>query len=81
MLREIAMKIVEVKVKPNAKESILNEEKDGTWTARLKSPPLDGKANRELIGLVARHFGVRKAQISIRTGASSRLKRLQIDSA
>ncbi|CAN5910089.1 hypothetical protein BH11PSE8_BH11PSE8_00930 [soil metagenome] len=46
----------------------------GTWLALLKSPPIDGKANEELIALVARHFGVRKAQVVIRSGASGRMK-------
>jgi len=39
------------------------------WTtargSRIKSPPVDGKANAELVAL-AQHFGVRKAQVSIK---------------
>lgn len=52
---------------------------DGTWLAQLKSPPVDGKANEELIALVARHFGCRKAQVTLRSGASGRMKLLQVD--
>jgi len=69
---------IEVRVKPNARESVLEETPDGTWLARIKAPPVDGKANEALIELVARHFKVRKADVTIRTGASSRLKRLDI---
>lgn len=69
---------IEVKVKPNARESRLTQEEDGTWSARLKSPPVDGKANKELIALVAKEFKVAKRQVSIRTGAGSRLKRIEI---
>lgn len=72
------MKRVEVKVKPNARESKLTREDDGTWSARLKSPPVDGKANRELIALIAKEFGVAKRQVTIRTGAGARLKRIDI---
>jgi uncharacterized protein len=68
-----------VKVKPNARASSLAQLPDGTWLASLKSPPVDGKANAELIALVARHFGVRKAQVSIRHGTTGRLKRVQIE--
>ena len=40
---------------------------DGTWLATLKAPPVDGKANAELIALVARQFGQPKSRVSIRT--------------
>jgi uncharacterized protein (TIGR00251 family) len=51
---------------------------DGTWEARVKAPPVDGKANSALIMLVAAHFGLRKAQVIIKSGASARLKLVQI---
>jgi uncharacterized protein YggU (UPF0235/DUF167 family) len=51
---------------------------DGTWVATLKSPPVDGKANAELIGLVAAHFRCPKAAVSIKSGAASRLKLVSI---
>jgi uncharacterized protein (TIGR00251 family) len=73
------MKILQIKVKPNARASQLDELPDGSWAAQVKSPPLDGRANDELIALVARHFGLRKAQVQIRTGTSGRLKRVQIE--
>jgi uncharacterized protein (TIGR00251 family) len=72
------MRTLQVKVKPNARESSLQEMGDGTWAAQLKAPPIDGKANAELVALVARHFGCRKADVTIRHGASGRLKLVQI---
>ncbi|MBP7370208.1 MAG: DUF167 domain-containing protein, partial [Arenimonas sp.] len=39
-----------------------------------------GKANEALIDLVAEHFKVRRRQVSIATGSTSRLKRLFIES-
>ena len=71
--------IIEVKVKPNARESRLTRQADGTWLAQLKSPPVDGKANAELIALVAKEFQCKKADVSIKTGASGRLKRVVIE--
>ena len=68
-----------VKVKPGARASALVELDDGIWSAQLKSPPVDGKANEELLGLIAKRFGVRKAQVSIKSGASGRIKHLVID--
>lgn len=69
---------LQVKVKPNARASALAQAADGTWVAQLKSPPVDGKANDELIHLVARHFGCTRSQVVIRSGASGRLKRVTV---
>jgi hypothetical protein len=52
---------------------------DGTWVAKLKSPPVDGRANAELVALVADQFGCRKAAVSIKAGASGRVKLVRID--
>jgi uncharacterized protein (TIGR00251 family) len=55
--------------------------RDGTWSAKLKAPPVDGKANEELIALVAEQFGCRKAAVSIKSGASGRVKLVKIETA
>jgi uncharacterized protein len=70
---------LELKVKPGARVSQLTRQPDGSWLAQLKSPPVDGKANAELIALVAGHFGCRKAQVSIRLGAGGRRKVVRIE--
>ena len=72
------MKTIQVKVKPNARVSLLEQAADGTWRAQLKAPPVDGKANAELIALVARHFGCTRVAVTIRHGASGRTKLVQI---
>jgi uncharacterized protein (TIGR00251 family) len=73
------MPIIQVKVKPNAKTSVLALQEDGTYLASVKASPVDGKANAELISLVARHFGCPKSAVTITAGASSRIKRIAID--
>ncbi len=73
------MPVIEVKVKPNSRSSSFEPTADGAWLAQLKSPPVDGKANAELIGLVARHFGCAKSAVAIKSGASARTKRIRID--
>jgi len=70
-----------VKVKPRARTSSLVQNPDGTWMARLKSPPVDGKANEELVALVARHYGCGKAAVTIKSGASGRTKLVRIETA
>jgi uncharacterized protein (TIGR00251 family) len=74
-------RVIQVKVKPSARVSVLEQQPDGTWLAQIKSAPVDGKANEELIALVAKRFGCRKSEVSIKTGASRRTKLVQIDAA
>ena len=72
------MRTLKVKVRPNSRLVALEEQADGTWLARVKAPPVDGRANDALVELVAAHFGLRKAEVVIRSGASGRSKLVQI---
>jgi hypothetical protein len=72
------MRVIQVKVKPRSRVSALEQAEDGTFVARLRSAPVDGKANAELIELVARHFGCPRAAVTIKSGASSRTKLVAI---
>jgi uncharacterized protein len=71
--------VIRVLVKPRSRESTLVREDDGSWVARLKSPPVDGKANDELLALVAREFGCRVSAVAIASGAAARIKRVRIE--
>jgi len=70
---------ITVKVKPNSKEQKIIEEVDGSLTIRLKSPPVDGKANEELIKVLSKKYHVPKSYIRIKSGISSRQKLIEID--
>ncbi len=52
------------------------------WRGRLKiavrSPPVDGVANVELIELLAREIGMKKADVSIVVGHSKRRKTIKL---
>lgn len=69
----------QIKVKPNSKQQIIEEALDGSLTIHLKSPPVDGKANKELIKILAKRFDVSKSQIRIKSGLSSRNKLVEIE--
>ena len=73
------MRTLQLKVKPGSRVEELTQLEDGTWLARVKAPPVDGRANEAVVALVAAHFAVRKAQVTIKSGASGRLKLVQID--
>ena len=71
-------RVLRVKVKPNARDARLLQQPDGSWLAHVKAAPVEGKANIALVALVAAHFGVPKSRVAIRSGASGRLKTIEI---
>lgn len=46
---------------------------------RLQSPPVDGAANDELIRLLSKKLGVRRNDVELIGGVSSRRKRIRIN--
>jgi len=72
--------VIQVKVKPSARVSALEETSPGVWLAQVKSPPVDGKANAELIALVAKRFACSRSAVSIKAGTSGRMKLVRIES-
>jgi len=72
------MPVIKVRVRPNARSSSLEEQDDGTFVANLKAPPVDGKANAELVVLVARPFNVSRGAVTIKAGAGARLKLVSV---
>ena len=71
------MRTLKLKVKPGSRDESLTEQADGSWLARVTALPIDGKANAAVIKLVAAHFGLRKSQVVIKSGASGRMKLVQ----
>jgi uncharacterized protein (TIGR00251 family) len=67
-------KLIKVKVTPRAKFVQILEDLEGNLKVKLKSPPLDGRANEELIEL----YKVAKRQIEIVKGKLSRQKVIKI---
>ncbi len=75
------MAIIQIRVKPNARTSHFARDESGRWLASLKARPVDGKANHELIALVADFFGCPKSGVSLKSGATGRLKLVEIADA
>ena len=73
--------VIQVRVKPNSRASTLEQGEDGTWLAHVKAAPVDGRANEELIALVASRFRCPKSTVSIKSGASGRVKLVRIAAA
>jgi uncharacterized protein (TIGR00251 family) len=73
--------VIQVKVKPNSRVSALEQVEAGSFLAQLRAAPVDGKANEELIALVASRFKCRKSAVSIKSGASGRMKLVRIEAS
>lgn len=70
---------ISVRVKPKSKQQRLEETADGVWIVHLKSPPVDGKANAELVSVISEKFGVKKSQVRIKSGFSNPNKIVEIE--
>lgn len=47
-------------------------------TVGVRSKPIDGEANKEVVKKIARHFGVSSSKVTIRSGHRNRDKIIQI---
>jgi uncharacterized protein len=74
-------RIVTLRVVPRASRNEISRETDGTLKVRLHAPPVDGQANRLLIRLLAKHYGVPARAVTIVSGHRGRTKRVRIEAA
>jgi uncharacterized protein (TIGR00251 family) len=70
--------VINVRVIPRAGRSRLDGTRGDAVLVRLNAAPVDGKANDELIALLAAALSVPPRAISILAGEHSRQKRLRI---
>ena len=70
-----------VHVQPGAKKSGVVGEHGDALKIRLAAPPVDGKANAALIEFLATRLGVARAQVTLKSGQTSRRKVLEIERA
>jgi uncharacterized protein YggU (UPF0235/DUF167 family) len=68
---------IEVRVKPNSRTEEVIEE-GGFFIVKVKESPLEGKANKATIRLLAKHLGIPVAQVKILKGKSSRNKIIEV---
>lgn len=74
------MEQIKIRVTPRAKKTEITETlADGTLKIKLKSPPVDGKANEELIKFLSEYFSVPKNKITILKGEKGRNKKIEIN--
>lgn len=65
---------LQIQTQPGAKRTEVTGLYGDCLKLRLASPPVDGKANECLIEFLAEHLGVKRGQVKITRGLSSRRK-------
>lgn len=71
--------IIELKVVPQSGRQDLVLDKSGILKCFVNSPPEDGKANKEVMQLIAEKLKIKRHQVEIVGGLTSRKKKLAID--
>ena len=70
--------IIRVKVTPNSSKNQITGERDDRLTVKLTSPPVEGKANKQLLKFIGKKLGAPSSSITILRGQSSREKVLLV---
>ncbi|RRJ84766.1 DUF167 family protein [Aestuariirhabdus litorea] len=72
--------ILSLLLQPKASANRFCDLKEGRIKVQIKAPPVDGKANSELITFLAKQFRTPKGAVFLISGESSRRKRVAIES-
>ncbi|NGX52673.1 MAG: hypothetical protein KR126chlam5_00976 [Candidatus Anoxychlamydiales bacterium] len=71
--------ILKVKIIPKSKVNQIVGFAEDTLKVRIKASPEKSKANKELIRFIAKSLSIAQSRVSIISGNTSRLKKLQIE--
>ncbi len=71
---------VPVRVQPGARRNaLLGRLASGEWKLAVTAPPEDGRANDAVVELLAGLLGVKRRQVSVARGATSRGKTIAVE--
>ena len=67
-----------VQVKPTSRENKLTMNSDGSFSLRIKAPPIKGKANKEVIKWFSKSLSISSKHIFIVKGLYSKEKTIDV---
>ena len=70
---------IELKVIARAKKEIVEKIAENSYRVKVTAPPEKGNANKRVIELLSKEFGVSKQDIRIISGDTSNRKIIEID--
>ncbi|MFA5029889.1 MAG: DUF167 domain-containing protein [Patescibacteria group bacterium] len=68
------MRIIIVEVKPNSAKIKIEQISEQVYKVQLTAQPIAGRANKQLIEVLADYLGVAKSQLKVKSGRTSRTK-------
>jgi len=71
--------LLRIKVSTRASKNEIIKGPDDILHIKLIAPPRKGKANKELIKLLAKYFRVSKSSVRIKSGEKSKNKIIELD--
>ncbi|MGY1663669.1 DUF167 domain-containing protein [Geodermatophilus sp. SYSU D00705] len=72
---------VSIRVRPAAGRTAVGGSHDGALVVRVAARPVDGAATEAALAAVAAALGVRRRQVGLVSGATSRTKVVEVDGA
>ncbi len=68
-----------LRVQPNAKRTaLLMRLASGEWKVAVSAPPVEGQANEAVVEFLSELLGVKRRQVRVARGASSRSKWVEV---
>ena len=71
--------IIKINVVPRSSRNQIVGEEAGVYKIKLTAPPVEGAANKALIGLLSKKLGLPKKDLQIISGSKSRVKIVSVD--
>ncbi|WP_462320205.1 DUF167 domain-containing protein [Halochromatium sp.] len=72
--------LLRLRIQPRAGRTAFAEPFGDALKVKLKAPPVDGRANAELLRFIAERFGVSRSAVELVSGQQSRTKQLRVKS-
>ena len=73
------MRQLRILVKTSASAPRVENSTEYDYLVSVKEPPIDGKANQAIIKLISEYINIPKSLISIKSGASSKIKTIIVN--
>lgn len=77
--RGSAMALIDAVVIPGARQNRVERLVAGAWQIRVSEPPREGRANRAVAALLAKHLRIPKSRVNVTGGHRSKRKVISIE--
>jgi len=70
---------LKVRAIPNSSRILVEPQLDGSLKVKLTAVPQKGKANAQLVEVLAKHYNLKKSKVRILKGATSKDKLVEVE--